>query len=282
MIAADMKAREFQSWSSVVPGWRKHDKRLSEAFRNVSIALLDKAGVTQGHHVLDVACGTGEPAIPASQRVGPTGTIFATDLVAGMVAFAKEKAAALSIGNIEFVVADGEQFDLPSDTFDAAIMRWGLMFMPQPVDCLRRIHGALKPGAAFATANWATPDRNPWASVPLAVMKRYMELPAPVPDQTGLFSFADPERLKKVMTEAGFRDVAVEGVEVLWAGPASGKDYFGEVMEVAGPLASLYAKLPEDKKRAYADDVAAEAERQSVRKPGVALPGFTWIASGRK
>ena len=113
-------------------------------------------------------------------------------------------------------------------------------------------------------------------------MKRYMELPAPVPGQTGLFSFADPERLEKVMTEAGLRDVAVEGVEVLWAGPASGKDYFGEVMEVAGPLASLYAKLPEHKKHAYADDVATEAERQSVRKPGVALPGFTWIASGRK
>lgn len=282
MSAAEMKAKEFQSWSSVAPGWRKHDLRLTQAFRNVSITLLDSAGVTKGHHVLDVACGTGEPAIPAAQRVGPSGKIYATDLVAGMIAFAQEKAAALSLNNIEFVVADAEQFDLPSATFDAAIMRWGLMFMPEPVDCLQRIHRALKPGAIFAMANWAGPDKNPWASVPLAVMKRYMEMPAPVPGQTGLFSFADPERLRKVMSDAGFRDVAVEGVDVLWAGPASGKHYFGEVMEVAGPLASLYARLPEDKKRAYADDVAAEAERQSVRKPGVALPGFTWIASGRK
>ena len=84
------------------------------------------------------------------------------------------------------------------------------------------------------------------------------------------------------MIAAGFRDVIVESLDVLWGSSASGKDYFGEVIEMAGPLASLYGKLPDDKKRAYADDVAAEAERQSVRKPGVALPGVTWIAWGRK
>jgi ubiquinone/menaquinone biosynthesis C-methylase UbiE len=282
MSAADMKAKEFQSWSSVVPGWRKHDRRLSDAFRGVSTALLDKAGVKPGQHVLDVACGTGEPAIPAAQRVGVQGKVFATDLVAGMVAFAREKAQALKLTNIEFVVSDGEQLDLPATTFDAATMRWGLMFMPEPVACLQRIHGALKPGASFATATWAAPDKNPWASVPLAVMKRYIELPAPAPGQTGIFAFADPERLKNTMIAAGFRDVTVEGLDVLWAGPANGKDYFGEVIEMAGPLASLYDKLPDDKKRAYADDVAVEAERQSVRKPGVALPGITWIAWGRK
>src|SRR5262245_57161799 len=109
MNASDMKAKEFQSWSSVVPGWRKHDARLSKAFNVVSIALLDKAGVKPGHHVLDVACGTGEPAIPAAQRVGPKGRVHATDLVAGMIAFAKEKAAAAALDNIEFVVTDGEQ-----------------------------------------------------------------------------------------------------------------------------------------------------------------------------
>ena len=108
MNSDDMKAKELQSWSSVVPGWRKHDRRLSEAFRSVSAALLDKAGVKTGRHVLDVACGTGEPAIPAAQRVGPTGSVFATDLVAGMVAFAKEKARALALDNIESAVTDGE------------------------------------------------------------------------------------------------------------------------------------------------------------------------------
>ena len=179
-------------------------------------------------------------------------------------------------------MTDGELLDLPSTTFDAATMRWGLMFMPEPVACLKRIHRALKPGAAFATATWAAPDKNPWASVPLAVMKHYLDLPAPVPGQTGIFAFADPQRLKTSISAAGFRDVGIESFDVLWAGPASIREYFGEVIEMAGPLASLYGKLSEDKKPAYADEVAAQAERQSVRKPGVALSGVTWIAWGRK
>jgi hypothetical protein len=45
MSAADMKAREFQSWSSVAPGWRKSDKRLTRSLHGVSSALLDKGGV---------------------------------------------------------------------------------------------------------------------------------------------------------------------------------------------------------------------------------------------
>ncbi|MGH7268355.1 MAG: class I SAM-dependent methyltransferase [Candidatus Rokuibacteriota bacterium] len=278
--AEDVKAKELQAWSSVVPGWRKHDKRLTEAFGGVSLALLDRAGVEAGHAVLDVACGTGEPAIPAARRIGAKGRVFAADIVAGMVEFAREKAAAAGLHNIEFRVIDGETLDLPSATFDAATMRWGLMFMPDPAACLQRIHRALKPGRRLALATWGPPDRNPWASVPLAVIRKYVELPPPGPGQTGIFAFADPDRIRQAMAEVGFRDIAVEGFDVLWAGPESGQAYFGEVLEMAGPLASLYARLPEETKRACADDVAAEAERRTVRKPGVALPGFTWIASG--
>lgn len=278
--ADEMKAKEHHSWSSVSPGWRKHDRRLTQAFEVVSTALLDKAGVREGSRVLDVACGTGEPAIPAARRVGSTGHVLATDFVEGMVAFAREKAAGLR--NIEFRVVDAEQLALPSGAFDAATSRWGVMFMPDAAACLRKVHDALKPGARVALATWGPPDRNPWASVPIAVMKRYMELPAPVPGQTGIFAFADPARLRDLLASTGFQDVEVEGLEVLWAGPDSGEAYFGEVIELAGPLASLYAKLPADKKTAFARDVAEEAERQSARRPGVSLPGLTWIASARK
>jgi ubiquinone/menaquinone biosynthesis C-methylase UbiE len=278
--ADEVKARELQSWTSVAPGWRTHDRRLTEAFGAVSRALLDLAGVKEGDAVLDVACGTGEPAIPAAIRVGPKGRVVATDFVAAMVDFAREKATAAGLQNIEFRVTDGEQLELPTATFDAATMRWGLMFMPAPVVCLQRIQRALKPGARLALATWAAPERNPWASVPLRMLAKYMELPTPVPGQTGIFAFADPQQIRRVMTTAGFADIVVEDMDVLWAGPDTGREYFNEVIEMAGPLAALYAKLPEDRKRAYAEDVAIEAEQRSVRKPGVALPGVTWIASG--
>lgn len=117
----EMTSRELQSWTSVAPGWRKHGGRLREASGPVSQALLDRAGIKPGDTVLDVACGTGEPAIPAAERVGPTGRVLATDFVDGMVAFAREKAAAASLRNIEFRVSDGEH---PRDRFVTAGSTW--------------------------------------------------------------------------------------------------------------------------------------------------------------
>ena len=280
--AAKTKAREFESWSSVAPGWRKHDRRLTAAFGAVSERLLERAGVQSGHHVLDVACGTGEPAIPAARRVGREGKVNATDFVAEMIAFAKEKAEASGLANIEFQLIDGEALDLSPATYDAATMRWGLMFMPDPAACLGRIHDALRPAARFATACWTGPDENPWASVPLGILGNYMEIPPPQPGQTGIFSFADPDRIKRVMAAAGFKNTAVEPMDVLWSGPETGATYFQEVIEMAGPLAALYAQLPSDEQAAYANDVAKQAEQLSVNKPGIAFPGRTWIAVGSR
>lgn len=281
--AADAKAREFSSWQSVAPGWRKHDRLLRDAFGAVSDALLDRAAVSEGHHVLDVACGTGEPAIPAALRVGPDGKVTATDFVPEMVAIAREKAQAAGLlGQIDFHVADGEQLDLPAAAYDAATMRWGLMFMPQPLACLKRIHKALKPGARFATTCWAGPDDNPWASLPMQVLSNYIELPEPQPGQTGIFAFADADRLRAVMTKAGFKKTAIESIDVLWSGAESGADYFQQVIEMAGPLASLYAKLSNQERAAYASEVALQADQLSVKKPGIAFPGRTWLAVGTR
>ena len=278
--AKNTKMKEFESWRSVAPGWRKHDERLTSVFGPVSERLLERAGIEDGHHVLDVACGTGEPAIPAARRVGPRGKVTATDFVPEMIAYATEKASASGLTNIDFQLIDGETLDLVPATYDAATMRWGLMFMPDPVACLSRIREALKPGARFATACWTGPDENPWASVPLGILRNFMEIPQPQPGQTGIFAFADPDRIRSVMGAAGFSDVSVEPMDVLWSGPESGAMYFQEVIDLAGPLAALYAQLPSADQAAYAREVADHVERLSTKKPGVAIPGRTWIAVG--
>ena len=242
MNAVEMKERERASWTAVAPGWRKHDARLTGAFGPVSERLLDLVGVSAGKRVLDMACGTGEPAIPAAVRVGSTGFVLATDLVGEMIAFAREKAQARGLANIEFRETDGELLDLPPASFDAVTMRWGLMFMPDPVAALKGAKAALKAGGRIALSNWGPPDRNPWAAIPLACIRKYIEIPPPVPGQTGLFSFANPGCIRTVMGEAGFQNIEVEPFDVVWQRPTSGAAYFDEVIEIAGPLASLYSR----------------------------------------
>lgn len=277
MEKAALKSKEHASWTQVSPGWRKHDAALTAWLKPVGDKILDAAGVGAGSRVLDIACGTGEPALPAARRAGKTGRVLAVDFVEEMLVFAREKAAALGLSNVEFKRQDGEALEAPDASFDAVTMRFGLMFMPEPAACLERCRRALKPGGRIALATWAGPEKNPWASMAMGVLRRLAEAPPPPPGTPGLFAIADPERLRSLLAAAGFSAVQVEPVPVSLAF-ADGREYFRFMMELAGPLASLYSKLPPEKQALAAAEISAEADKLRTQG-GVVVPGVAWVAS---
>jgi ubiquinone/menaquinone biosynthesis C-methylase UbiE len=266
------KEMQLKSWTGVAPGWRKHDATLVKGATPASEKLLELAGVRAGSRVLDIASGTGEPAIPAARRVGPAGSVLGTDFVEPMLAFAREKASAAGLGNVEFRRVDGETLDVPAGTFDAVTIRWGLMFMPDAVACLRGAHRALKPGGKIAVACWAGPERNPWAAVPMGVLMKHTGMPKPDPGALGVFTYADPERLKSVLVEGGFKDVVVESVDLSMFDFDSFADYWTYTREMVGPVASMLEKVTPAERASFENDLAAEVAKLS---PGgkVALRG---------
>jgi ubiquinone/menaquinone biosynthesis C-methylase UbiE len=282
MDQAAMKAKELDAWTKVAPGWKKHDQYQRTISAVVSERMIAAAGIAAGQRVLDIASGTGEPAIPIAERVGAKGRVLGLDFVEDMLAFAREKAAAKRLHNVEFKAVDGESFAVPPASFDIATMRWGLMFMPDPEACLRRIHQALVERGKVVLACWAGPERNPWAAIPMGVFKRLLNLPAPPPGATGLFAFADPNRIRTTLENSGFSDVRIEPVEVQMADFASGADYFTWVRELAGPVAGLYTQLHETQRPAVAAEIAQEAQRQSLHPKRLRLNGVTWVAVAEK
>jgi SAM-dependent methyltransferase len=282
MDKADFKAKEFKSWTAVVPGWKKHDESLRNNAQAVTARMLDLAQINVGSSVLDIAGGTGEPAIPAAGRVGPSGKVIATDWVADMVDFARSKADKQGLTNIEFRVIDGEAIDVASGSIDAVTIRWGLMFMPNPDDCISRAYQALKPGGRIVIANWAGPDKTPWASVALGAIKKHVDIPAPPPGATGLYSFADPARNQALLTHAGFTSVTIEELNVPVIDVDNGADYFTWVKEMAGPIASLYASLAPEIQMKVDRDADADAQAKSEVRHRVRLSGITWITAGTK
>ena len=275
MDKADFKAKEFKSWTAVVPGWKKHDESLRNNAQAVTARMLDQAQIKVGDTVLDIACGTGEPAIPAARRVGPSGKVIATDWVADMVTFARSKADTQSLTNIEFRVIDGEDIDIARGSVDAVTIRWGLMFMPNPHDCIARAYQALKPGGRIVIANWAGSDKTPWASVALGAIKKHVDIPAPPPGATGLYSVADPARNQALRTHAGFTSVTIEELNVPVIDVDNGADYFTWVKEMAGPIASLYASLSPEIQTKVDREAAANAQAQSEVRDRVRLSGVT-------
>jgi ubiquinone/menaquinone biosynthesis C-methylase UbiE len=281
MSHAKAKQAQQQSWTAVAPGWRKNDAILVEAAAPVSERLLDRAGIERGMRVLDIASGTGEPAIPAARRVGAGGFVLGTDFVEPMLQFAREKAASAGLGNVEFRCVDGEVLDVESGSFDAATIRWGLMFMPDAVACMRQVHRALRSTARMAVACWAEPERNPWASLPMRHLLQAAQLPAPTPGAPGLFAYADPARLQNAVAAAGFASVTIEPVEITMTSFDTAAEYWSYTLEMAGPIAALFGALPPSQQHEVAQAIMEDAERLS---PGgrIVLRGVTWVASGTR
>ena len=84
------------------------------------------------------------------RTVGDKGHVTATDISPEMLAIGKERAQHEGLKNIEFKDGDAEMVDLPSSSFDAAICRWGLMFLPNLSLALDNIQRSLVSGGSLA------------------------------------------------------------------------------------------------------------------------------------
>ena len=277
----DIKSLQHANWSAISAGWRKHDDLITNGTAPATERMLDVAGIGVGMRLLDLASGTGEPALTAARRVGPDGFVLATDLVEDMLAFAREKAARDSLGHVEFRCCDAETLEVEESSFDALTCRWGIMFMPDPTVALARARAALRPGGRAAVATWSAPEKNPFAALPLSVVQRHANVPAPPPDAPGIFAFADPERLKAVMEQAGFTEITVEEVHVPMMEVDSGAAYWQVMRDLAGPIVALIEQLPPETQTKVAEEIgeAAEALRDGDT---VRVSGVSWVAGGTR
>jgi len=275
------KERELAGWTATAAGWNRHHAFFERYTAPVTDKLIRKAGIRPGMRVLDIACGTGHPALAIAERVGPTGFVLGTDLVEPVVAFARERAREQGLTNIEFRRVDGEALDVPLGSFDAVTMRWGIMFMPSPVEAMKGAYAALKPEGRIALSAWAAPEQNPFAMIAMGVIRRRLDVPPPPPGTPGIFAFADQARLRSVMEEGGFTGVEIEPLGFVVGEYESGEEYWAFMRDIAAPINALYRQLPAEQRPEVDGEIRAEAERYRADAK-IVVRGTTWVAVGRK
>ncbi len=208
------KTSTRQQWQDYANGWNDWAPLLETWLGDATERMLDLAGVTAGSNVLDVAAGAGGQSVAAGRRVGPNGSVLATDLSPAILEHAQAAAATAGLGNVSTRELDGEELrGLPAQSFDAAISRVGLIYFPNRNEALAGIHHALRDGGRFATVTYSTAATNGFFSLPVSIIRERAKLPPPEAGQPGPFSLADPEVLKRDLTQAGFHDIVIEIVD---------------------------------------------------------------------
>lgn len=113
-------------------------------------AFVSRLSIPPGARVLDVACGTGNLAIPLA-RWGAV--VTGVDIAPNLLAQARERASAENL-SVQFDEGDAEQLPYPDASFDAVVSMFGAMFAPRPDLVASELARVLKPGGRLAMANW--------------------------------------------------------------------------------------------------------------------------------
>ena len=243
--------------------WTQLQATMDRNLSAIHAVLMDFAAPAPGMAVLDIGCGTGTTTLALADRVGPEGKVTGLDISSPMLGLAKQRAQGQPA--VDFVLADASAAQFRGD-YDLLFSRFGVMFFDDPVGAFRNLRGALKPGGRLAFVCWRTPPENAWASAPLKAAKPFLpEVPPPDPLAPGPFAFADPERIRAILGEAGFAAVHIEKFDGIMP--------MGHDLELAS--AQTLQIGPLSRRIGEADEAAREHIVKAVR---AALGGF--IAPG--
>jgi ubiquinone/menaquinone biosynthesis C-methylase UbiE len=265
----------LENWGRMASGWEDRREWLMRETAPVNDWIVRKVDAQAGETVLDIAAGTGDLGFMVAERVGAEAKVISTDFAPEMVEVARRNGEGRDLANVEHRVLDAERMDLDDGSVDAAVCRFGYMLMADPGAALKETRRVLRDGGRLGFAVWMTPDRNPWAAVPGMTLVQRGHLPPPEPGAPGIFSLGDPDRVRQLVTEAGFGDPEIEEIAFEFH-YSDFDDLWDALVRLAGPLAKAVNDLPEDEREATREAIRENVEPYRGDDGSYTAPAATW------
>jgi SAM-dependent methyltransferase len=281
-VAANVEQSKY--WNEVAgPRWVRFQEVLDAELAVLTGAALDRAAPRPGASVVDVGCGCGATSLELARRVGAAGRVLGVDLSKPMLARAAERAAAAGLSQISFREADAQTERFAPGAADLVFSRFGVMFFADPIAAFANLRAALRPGGRVTFVCWQKLAENPWLTVPMAAMAKYVQLPPPPPPGApGPFAFADPARVAEILGGAGYAGVELEDLReplVLGGGTLDGAVEFS--LEIGPAATALRETNPGPEVRARVADAIREALAPFAASGKLQMGSAAWIATAR-
>jgi ubiquinone/menaquinone biosynthesis C-methylase UbiE len=261
--------------------WARHYDRMDRVLGPINGPLLDFASPAAGSAVIDVGCGCGGPTMELARMVGPSGRVIGLDVSEPMLERARERS--LAYPNVTFLLGDAAELPLENLHADLMVSRFGVMFFGDPAAAFSNLRTALAPGGRLRFACWRPIHENPWLQVPLhAVYEHVPRMPKLGPEEPGPFSFADPERVTRILAAAGFTPPLFTPLDVRMNLAAGGSlDEAAVNASENGPARRALTGQPDDV-RARAIESIRRALAPYASSTGVELAGAAWLVAAER
>ncbi len=258
--------------------WTEQQKVQDNVLAPVSEILIARAAIQPGERVVDIGCGCGATSFELARLVGSSGHVTGVDISSPMLGRARELTPPHA--PIEFLQADATVYPFKPASADVLFSRFGVMFFAQPSVSFANMRKALRPKGRLAFACWRTPRDNPMLMLSLQeAYKHVPKLPEIKPEDPGPFSFASEDRVKAVLSEAGFSSIALERAGLKFdIATDRGIDAALETALAIGPASRALEGQPADLVAAATQSIR-EALAKHLTGNKVLLGGSIWIVT---
>ncbi|MEX2482113.1 MAG: class I SAM-dependent methyltransferase [Gammaproteobacteria bacterium] len=253
--------------------WVEHIDQLERMLTDLSVRLIAAVDARPGEQVLDIGCGGGPTSAELARLVGSAGHVLGVDISAVILALARRRFAHLP--SLAFATADAAEHAFTPASFDVITSRFGVMFFPDPHAAFRNIRRAARPGARLRFLCWRPLDENPWMGAPAKAAFTVIPPPEkPAPGAPGPFSFGQVERVRDILSLAGFTAIEFEPVDqaITLGSLDEALEWLTRMGPAAAPLADAAPEAREAARAAMRDVLAAHET-----SAGVTLAGAAWL-----
>ncbi len=235
-----------------------------------------------GSRVLDIGCGFGDTTRRLAELVGADGEAVGIDVSGPFVDLAREEAAAAGVANVEYRVGDVQIADL-GEPYDYVFSRMGVMFFAGPVQALRNIRAAMRPGGRVTFCVWRRKLDNSWVWEAEQVVDKYLEHPEESDQPTcgpGPFSMADADTVTEQLRIAGFEAIELRRSDLPLTMGTSLDEAVDLTMAIgpAGEVLRLWGDRAEEIRPTIAAEIRAALEQYET-DDGVIAPSSVWVIS---
>ena len=260
-----MSASNPAPWSSsyrlvAAEKWKAKSAALGNA---VTEALVEYSRPLPDMLVLDLASGTGEPAISLAQRVSPRGSVTAVDQSSELLDIAAERARNKKLSNFTIQQADAHHLPFADHRFDLATCRFGVMFFSDAQRALTELRRVLKPGARACFAAWG-PMEQPYWQTTMKIVHWHAGGTMLPPGGSDPFRFSATGSLSEVLNTAGFREVEESARNFPWTWLGDAEEVFEYACAVAAPFRPMLERVPAEEWPAIRAEAKAAIERYRV------------------
>lgn len=252
---------------------------MERAAEPISRRMIELAELRPGDHVLDIATGSGDPAITAAMEVGEEGRVTGIDTAEPILTFARERAAAAKLENLMFLNMDAEAISLAPSSFNAIFCKFGLMFFRNHAEVVRSAHRLLSRGGRFVASLWGTAEQVPAISITMEVLREQLDIhssgSSPHP-----FALADSSVVLSELSDAGFTDLHLETLPVIFEF-RSPEQYMHYMHDVAHQINLLFQEITPGQRTTIWDAIVERASRYRTPEGIVRFENHAFVVVGR-